>query len=149
MCQVYQWSSWKVPGSFIGITSIPHYFLNFRELISFCRSPGLILSGDLLFTASSRAWTLTSTQSSWFCSHWSWRVNWISKRSTIALPFSDGWNLRPEGPWIAVGALGPYLFRRDFSIGQIAWGVTSVLLIFVSHLSVAFLKVVRLISQPN
>jgi hypothetical protein len=27
-------------------------------------------------------------------------VNWVSKQSAIALAFSDGWNLRPEAPWI-------------------------------------------------
>jgi hypothetical protein len=60
-------------------------------------------------------------------------MNWFSKQSAIALAFLDGWNLRPEGPWMAVGALGPFLLRRDFAMGQIAWGVTSVLLIFVSQ----------------
>jgi hypothetical protein len=41
--------------------------------------------------------------------------------------------LRPEEPWIAVGALGPSLLRRDFAMGHIAWGVTSALPIFVSQ----------------
>jgi hypothetical protein len=35
---------------------------------------------------------------------------------------------------------------RDFAMGQIAWGVTSVLLIFVSHRSSAFFRVIRLIA---
>jgi hypothetical protein len=30
-------------------------------------------------------------------------------------------NLRPEEPWIAVGALGPSLLRRDFAMCHIAW----------------------------
>jgi hypothetical protein len=49
---------------------------------------------------SSRAWTLASTHHSWFLSHRSCCVNWIFKQSTIALAFSNGWNLRPEAPWI-------------------------------------------------
>jgi hypothetical protein len=83
----------------------------------------------------SRASTLASTRCSWFSSHRSCGVNWISKQSAIALAFSNGWNLRPEAPWMAVGALGPSPFRRDFAMGHIAWGVTSVLLILVSHRS--------------
>jgi hypothetical protein len=51
-------------------------------------------------------------------------VNWISKLSAFALSFSKGWNLRPVAPWMAVGALGPSLFSRDFAMGHIAWGVT-------------------------
>jgi hypothetical protein len=113
--------------------SIPQYILNFKELSNFCKSHGGILSGGLLSTASSRVWPLASTQRSWFSSHRSWCVNWFSKQSAIALAFSNGWNLRPEGLWMAVGALGPSLFRRNFAMGQKAWGGTSVLLIFVSH----------------
>jgi hypothetical protein len=113
-----------------GMPSIPQAFPNFKKLIIFCKSHGLILSGTLLPTALSRARTPASTRRSWSSSHKSWYVNWFSKQSAIALAFSDGWNLRPEGPWIAVGALGPSLFRRDFAMGQIAWGVTSVLTYF-------------------
>jgi hypothetical protein len=36
---------------------------------------------------------------------------------------------------MAVFALGPSLFRRDFAMGQIARGVTSGFLICVSHRS--------------
>jgi hypothetical protein len=71
---------------------------------------------------SSRAWTLASTRRSWFSSHKSWCVNWFSKQSAIALAFSNGWNFRPEGQWIAVGAFGPSLFMRDFGMSHIAWG---------------------------
>jgi hypothetical protein len=38
----------------------------------------------------------------------------------VALAFSAGRNLRPEGPWIVVGAFGPSLFIREFAVGQIA-----------------------------
>jgi hypothetical protein len=48
-------------------------------------------------------------------------VNWFSKQPAIALAFSYRWNTRPEGPWIAVGALGPFRngpnsLRCDFSV---------------------------------
>jgi hypothetical protein len=55
----------------------------------------------------------------------------------------NGLNLRPTGPWIAVGAFGPLLIR-DFAIDQIAWGVASQFPILVSHRSSAFLRVIRL-----
>jgi hypothetical protein len=102
-----------------GMPSIPQAFLNFKDFINFCTSHGLILWGWVLSTVSSRAWTLASTRRSWFSSHSSCGVNWISKHSAIALAFSDGRNLRPEAPWIAVGALGPSLLRRDFAMGHI------------------------------
>jgi hypothetical protein len=41
-------------------------------------------------------------------------------QTAIALAFSIGRNLRPERPWIAVGAFGPFVFIRAFAIGQIA-----------------------------
>jgi hypothetical protein len=50
---------------------------------------------------------------------------------------------------MAVGTAGPSLFKREFSMGQIARGVTSVLLIFVSHRSSAFLLVIRLIDYET
>jgi hypothetical protein len=134
----------KWPSHSFEMPSIPRDFLNFRELISFCKSHDLILAGGGLFTASSRARTLASSCHSWFSSHKSWCVNWFSKKSAIALAFSDEWKLRPEGPWIAVGVLGPCPFRRDFAMGQIAWDVTSTLPIFVSHCSIAFLRVILL-----
>jgi hypothetical protein len=40
-----------------GKSSIPKNFLNFKELIYFRKSHGLILSGGVLSTASSRVWT--------------------------------------------------------------------------------------------
>jgi hypothetical protein len=46
---------------------------------------------------------------------------------------------------MAVGALGPSLFIRDFAMGHIAWGVSSVLANRVSHRSSAFFRVSRLI----
>jgi hypothetical protein len=95
----------------------------------------LSFEGDCLFTASSRAWTLAFTRRSCFSSHKSCCVNWFSKQSAITLAFSDEWNLRPEGPRIAVGALGPSLFRRGIAMGHIAWGVISELPNFVSHRS--------------
>jgi hypothetical protein len=48
-----------------GMPSIPQAFLNFSEFISFCKSQGLTISGGLLSTVSSRAWTLASTRRSW------------------------------------------------------------------------------------
>jgi hypothetical protein len=114
-----------------GMPSIPQAFLNFKEFINFCKSHGLIIWGGLLSTSSSWAWTLATTRHSWFSSRKSCGVNCISKQSAIALAFSDGWNLRPEAPRIAVGVLGPpSLFRGDFGMGHIAWGVTSVLPVF-------------------
>jgi hypothetical protein len=98
----------------------------------------LSFEGGFLSTVSSRACTLASTCRSWFSSHGSCGVNWISKQSAIAFAFSDGRNLRPEALWIAVSALCPSLVRRDFAMGHIAWGVTSALPIFVSHRSGAF-----------
>jgi hypothetical protein len=44
---------------------------------------------------------------------------------------------------MAVGALGPSLFKRGFAMGQIACDVTSMLFIFVSYRSSAFLRVIR------
>jgi hypothetical protein len=128
----------RCPRHSFGMPSIPQDFLNFKEWISFCKSHVLILSRGLLNTALSRAWTLVSTRHSWFSSHRSSCVNWFSKQSAIVLAFSDGWNLRPQGPWMAVGALGPSLFRRDFAMGRIARGVTSVLPIFVPTVQVPF-----------
>jgi hypothetical protein len=46
---------------------------------------------------------------------------------------------------MAVGALGPYLSAREFAMGHIAQGVTSVFANFVSHRSNVFLRVMRLI----
>jgi hypothetical protein len=73
----------------LGMPSVPNVFLDFKERIRFCKPHGLILSGGLLSTASSRVWTLASTRRSWFSSHKSWCVNWFSKQSAIALAFSE------------------------------------------------------------
>jgi hypothetical protein len=62
-------------------------------------------------------------------------VNWFSMQSAIALASSSGWYFRPKKKWIAVGALGPSLLVRDFAIGHIAWGVSSVFSNSVSHCS--------------
>jgi hypothetical protein len=95
-----------------------------------------------LSSASSRAWTLASTRSSWFSSHMSCGVNIFSKESAIALALSTGWNLSTEAPWMAVGALGPSLFVTDFPMGHIACGFSSVFANRVSHHSSAFFRVV-------
>jgi hypothetical protein len=124
----------------------------FRRTFSISRNLLISVSKIVLFSRGAcclrlrRVWTLASTQLSWFLSHRSWCVNRFSKQSAIALAFSDGWNLRPEGPWIAVGALGPSLLRRDFAMDQIAWDVTSVVLIFVSYRSSVFLRDIRRIN---
>jgi hypothetical protein len=128
-----------------GIPSIPQAFFNFKEFSNFSKSEGLILSEGSLSTASSRAWSLASSRHSWFPSHRSCGVNWFSKQSAIALALSTGWYFRPKRPWMAVGALGPSLFVRDFAIGYIAWGVYSVFASFVSHRSSAFFCIMRLI----
>jgi hypothetical protein len=47
---------------------------------------------------------------------------------------------------MAVGALGPSLLVRDFAMGHIARGVSSVFSSFVSHCLSAFFRVVRLIA---
>jgi hypothetical protein len=148
MCQVSNGRLGRCLRHSFVMPSIPHDLLNFRELISFCNSHGLILSGGLLSTASSRVWTLVSTRPSWFSLHRSWCVNWFSKQSAIALASSDGWNLSPEGPWMAVGALGPSLFRRGFAMGQIAWGVNSVIPIHPVQVSF-YMSFCLLISWPN
>jgi hypothetical protein len=70
--------------------SIPQDFLDFKELMSFCKSHSLILSGSLLSTSLNRAWTLSHTRRLWFSSHKSWYVNWFSKQSTTELAFLDG-----------------------------------------------------------
>jgi hypothetical protein len=54
---------WCLTHSF-GMPLIPQDFLNLKELISFCKSHGLILSGGLLPMASRRVWTLASTRRS-------------------------------------------------------------------------------------
>jgi hypothetical protein len=131
------WSSCKVPEAFICNAINSAGLLNFRDFINFCRSHSHILS-EGLSTASSRAWTLASTCHSWFSSHKSCSVNWFSKQSAIAVPFSRGRNFRPKEPWIAVGALGPPFLMRYFAMGHITWGVTSQLFIFVSHRSSPF-----------
>jgi hypothetical protein len=123
----------------------------FRFRLSLCtfQSENLLVvfhSFMLLSTSLSRALTLASTRCSWFSSHKSCGANWIPEQSAIAFPFSNVWNLRPEAPWIAVGALGLSLFNKDFAMGRIAWVLTSVLPIFVSHRSNAFLRVIRLIT---
>jgi hypothetical protein len=46
---------------------------------------------------------------------------------------------------MAVGALGPSLFTRDFTMGHIASGVILALHILVSHRSSAFFRVIFLI----
>jgi hypothetical protein len=92
-----------------GMPSIPQAFFSFSVFTIFCTSHGLTLSGGLLSTASSRAWTLASSRRSWFSPHKSWGVNRSSKQSAIALASSVEWNLRPEEPRIAVGALAPSL----------------------------------------
>jgi hypothetical protein len=46
---------------------------------------------------------------------------------------------------MAVGVLDPSLFVRDFAMGHIAGGVSSVFASFVSHLSSAIFWVMRLI----
>jgi hypothetical protein len=46
---------------------------------------------------------------------------------------------------MAVAALGPSLFVRDFAMGHLAGGGSLVSASFVSHHSSAFLRVVRLI----
>jgi hypothetical protein len=61
-----------------------------------------------------------------------------------ALAFSSEWQLRPKGPWSAVGFVTPSLFVRDFTIGHIAWGVISVFAIFVSHRLSVLLRFIRL-----
>jgi hypothetical protein len=71
-------------------------------------------------------------------------VNWFSKHSAIALALSIGWNFRPKAPWMAVGALGPSLFIRDFTMGHIAWGVSTVISSRASHHSSVFFRVRRL-----
>jgi hypothetical protein len=76
------------------IPSIPQAFLSFREYINFCKSRGLILSGGLLSTVSSRAWTLASTHRLRFSSHTSCDVKWFSKQPAIALAFFNGWKVR-------------------------------------------------------
>jgi hypothetical protein len=102
--------------------------------------------GGLLSAVSCRARTAASTRRLWFSSHKSCGVNCISKQSAIALAFSDGRNLRPEVPWIAVDALGPSLSRRHFAMSHIVWSVASALPIFVSHRSSVSLRVIRLIA---
>jgi hypothetical protein len=107
---MHQWPSWKLSEAFI----LCHQFHR-----------SFAVSGGSLSTAS-RSWTLASTRRSWFSSHRSCGVNCFSKQFAIALAFSDGWNVIPKGPWIAVGALGPSLFMRSFGMGHFVWGVISV-----------------------
>jgi hypothetical protein len=59
-----------------GMPSIPQAFFNFNEFSIFCMTHGLILIGGFLSSASSRAWTVASTRSSWLSSHRSCGVNW-------------------------------------------------------------------------
>jgi hypothetical protein len=73
------------------------------------------------------------------------RCNWISKQSAIALASSDGRDLRPEAPCIAVGALGPSLVRRNFARGHIAWGDLSITYFCLPPFK-CLLRVIRLIA---
>jgi hypothetical protein len=107
-------------------------------------SQGHTFSIGMLSTDASRAWTVVSTCPSWFWSHRTRDVNWFSKQSAIALAFSFGWYVIPEGPRIAVGAFGQFIFIRDFAIGHRAWGVASQFPNFVPHRFHAFLQIIRL-----
>jgi hypothetical protein len=51
-------------------------------------------------------------------SHKSWCVNWFLKQSAIAFAFSDGWNLRPEGP-----ARVQYGVRKSPSYYEVAYEI--------------------------
>jgi hypothetical protein len=121
-------------------------FFNFKEFIIFCKPHGLTFSGRSLTTATSRARTVASTCRSWFSSHSLCGVNCFSKQSAIELALSPGWNFGPEGPWMAVGALGPSLFAMDFAMGHISWDVTSVFVNFVYHSSSGFFRIMRVIA---
>jgi hypothetical protein len=63
-------------------------------------------------------------------------MNWLA--------FPNRWNLRPKGPCIVVGAFGPFLLIRDFTIGQIALSVISKFPILVFYHSSSFLWVIHL-----
>jgi hypothetical protein len=110
----------------VRILSIPQVFHSFNDFIKICISQGLTLPEGVLSASSCSAWTLASTRYLWFSSHKSCSVNWFSKQSSIMVDFTRGWYLRTKGSWIAIGAFDPSLLMKDFAIGHIAWGVTSV-----------------------
>jgi hypothetical protein len=127
--------------------SIPQAFCNFRELINFCVSHGRILSG-VLSAASSRAWTLASTRRSWLSSHKSCGVNWFSKQTAMHWPSPAEEILGLKGreyQSVPLVHIPLYVFRRNFAMGHILWGVTWQLHIFISNRSSAFFRVIRLI----
>jgi hypothetical protein len=96
--------------------------------------------------ASSRAWTLALTHRSWFSWRRSCGVYWFCKNSTIVMALTTGLYFRLKRPWMAVGALSSSLFVRDFAMGHIAWGATSVFASFVSHRTSASFRGMRLIA---
>jgi hypothetical protein len=72
-------------------------------------------------------------------------VNWFSKQSTIALAFSDGWNLRPNGPCILVSGLGRTLLRRDSQWAKEPEVWLQCYLLLFPTVQVPFYGVIRLI----
>jgi hypothetical protein len=120
-----------------GVPSKPQAFRNFRYCISFETSQGRNLTGVPSSTLASRAWTVASTCCLWSQPHKLCAVNWFSEQYAIALTLSMGSNKGPKEPWNADGAFGPPLLVRYFATGHIAWGVSSQLANFVSHLSSA------------
>jgi hypothetical protein len=116
--------------------SIPQSFFNFNDFIIFCTSLGLPLWGG------------------------GGRVYGVKYSFDIGLhpPFmvfvtQIMWcELNFQSVSNCVGFIDRMKFEawRDFAMSRIAWGVTSVLFIFVSHRSSAFFRVIRLtVSWPN
>jgi hypothetical protein len=134
-----QWSSWRCFRHSFGMPSIPQAFLSFSDCIHFTKSHGLGFRCLQLRAELGLCCSLLS-------SHKSYGVNCFSRQSAIALALSEGWYFRPKGQWMAVGALGPTLFMRDFALDRTAWGVTSALAILVSHRWSTLLRVLRLIA---
>jgi hypothetical protein len=128
-----------------GIPSSPQAIHSFNEFADLCMSQGLTFPSGVPSTDASRTWFLVSTCHSWFLSQKSWDVNRFFKQSTITLAFSFGWYVISKGPWIVVGAFGPFLFIIHFTIGHRAWGVTSQFPTIVSHHCSTFLRVICLI----
>jgi hypothetical protein len=143
MCQMYQWSCKKKPKAFVWDTISPQVFLSFNLFTNLCMSQGLNLPKGVSSTEERRACTLSLHPThSWFSSHSSWDVKWVSKQSAITLAFSFGWCVIPKGPWTVVGAFGPSLFIGDFAIShKLRYDLT---VPFSSYRLCAFLRVIRL-----
>jgi hypothetical protein len=136
-----QWHSWKVPKAFVWNANQFHRPFLVWVLINFVRHKVLLFQGDWCSRLQTKFGHGLHSPFMAFLTQVMW-PEMIFQTVGNRVCFSNGRNLRPDGPWIAVGAFSPSLFIWDFARGQIAWGATIEFLTFVSHLSIAFRRVI-------